>query len=725
MPAIHRISRRDFLAAVGVGTGGLTLGVWLQSSAVAQHAGDAPETVFRPNLFVSIDDTGAVTITAHRSEMGQGIRTTLPVVVADELDADLARVVLRQADGDDAYGDQNTDGSRSVRQFYTAMRSTGAVVRDMLVTAAAGLWGVPASSCRTSRHRVEHPGSGRSADYGELVAAAAALPVPDPRRVRLKSPEQFVYIGQPVPGLDLPAMTTGAAVYGADVVLPGMLVAVVARPPALGARVASLDASAAERLPGVRGVFQLPVRDLPTGFQPLGGVAVVADSTWAALRGREALRIEWAASPHAGYSSASYASELAETARRPGQVVREEGNVDQALARATRVFEAEYHVPHLAQAPMEPPAAIASVQDGRCELWAATQNPQATRDEVAQALGIAPARVTVHVTLLGGGFGRKAKPDFAVEAALLSRLARAPVRVQWTREDDLRHGFFHTVSGQYIKAGVDGSGRPVAWLQRSVFPSMMATFSPTEWPSDGEMRMGLSNLPFAIPNLRLERGAARPHLRIGWLRAVANIQHAFAIGSFADELAAAAGQDPRQYLLDLLATPAGARLRRVVEELTAQAQWSERRAAGHALGLAAHASFGSYTAAVVEVSVDARQRIRVERVHCAIDCGTVLNPDTVRAQMEGSVVFGMSLALRGQITVQDGVVEQGNFDTYPVIRMNEVPRELTVHLVRSSEAPGGVGEPGVPPIAPAIANAVFAATGQRLRRLPLKLTPPA
>jgi isoquinoline 1-oxidoreductase beta subunit len=706
-------------------------------------------SVDNPLAFVAIAPDGTVTIVCHRSEMGQGVRTSLPMVLADELDADWQRVRVRQAPGDEErFGNQDTDGSRSLRHFFTPMRRCGAAARHMLEQAAAASWGVPIGEVEAMNHEVMHRPTKRRIGYGELAEAASRLDVPRRETLRLKVPAQFRYIGKgEVKLVDGPDMVSGRAQYGIDAVLDGMLYAVVARPPVYGGKVASYDAAETRKVPGVVEVVQIEGRPPPSEFQPLGGIAVIARNTWAAIQGRKALKISWEDGANAGYDSTAYKAALEQSARAPGDVVRSDGDVAKAMAGAARRVEAEYYIPHMAQAPMEPPSATARLADGRCEIWTATQAPQATRDRVSKRLELPFDRVTVNVTLLGGGFGRKSKPDYVVEAALLSEAMKgAPVKVIWTREDDVQHGYYHTVSVEHLEAGLDAAGKPVAWLHRSVAPSISSIFGPdSEHEAPFERGMGLANVPFAIPNLRVENPAAPAHARIGWYRSVSNIPHAFAIQSFVAELAAAAGRDPKDYLLELIGAPRRidprtlsdswnytesptlypldtGRLRRVIETAAEQAGWGRKLPAGRGLGIAAHYSFVTYTAAVVEVAVGAKGEIAIPRIDMAIDCGAQVNPERVRSQIEGACVMGAGNALLSEISFKAGRVEQSNFHDYQVARMNAAPRDIRVHLIASDfDVPlGGVGEPGVPPIAPALCNAIFAATGKRIRRLPIK-----
>lgn len=748
-------SRRDFLAQLRA-LSGLVLvagipGV-LKAEDLKQYGADAMPNSWKddPLAFVAIDSDGVVTIVVHRSEMGQGVRTGMPLIVADELEADWSKVRVSQAVADEAkYGNQDTDGSRSTRHFFEPMRRCGAAARMMLEQAAAQSWGVPVSEVHAVNHEVIHEGSGRRLAYGALAQRAAKLPVPPGDSLRLKSPSHFRYIGKgEIAIVDGRAIATGSVQYGIDARVEGMLFAVIARSPVLGGKIASVDSTAAAKIPGVIKVVKLQVTVPSARFHPLEGVAVIATDTWIAIQARNALKIEWDDGPNGSYDSNSYRAELEQAARRPGRVLRSSGDFDDALAKASRKIEAEYYLPHLAHASMEPPAALARIDNGRCEVWAPTQAPQATREDIARHLGISPENVTVHVTLLGGGFGRKSKGDFATEAVLLSReMGGKPVKVVWTREDDLHHDYFHTVSVEHLEAGLDNRGKVTAWLHRSVAPSITSLFGPDpKHEAPFEVGMGVINLPYDIPNVRMENPEAPAYTRIGWFRSVSNVPHAFAVQSFVGELAAATDRDHREFLLELigparLINPAAqsdmwnygesptrypvdtGRLRRVIETVTREVRWDRRMPKGSGLGLAAHYSFMSYTAAVVEVTVNEKGELKIPRVDVAFDCGPQVNPERVRSQLEGAVIMGLSLALTGEITFKNGRAEQDNFHMYQVMRMDASPRETRIHLLPSTDwsVPlGGVGEPGLPPIAPALCNAIFAATGKRIRQLPIK-----
>jgi isoquinoline 1-oxidoreductase subunit beta len=741
MNRVELVTRRAFLGGV-FSAGALVLGARLlplNALAATESASGADGAAWHPSVYLGIDTDGTVIVVAHRSEMGTGIRTGLPMIVADELDADWAKVKVEQALGDVKYGSQNTDGSCSIRDFGDAMREAGATARLMLERAAAAKWGVPAEECKAKNHEVVHASSKRKLGYGELASLAAQQAVPKKEELKYKPASEYRYIGKDFPTVDRDDISAGRGTFGIDARMPGMVYASIERSPVLGGKLKTFDDQETKKVPGVQQTVVIPGFKPPHAFQALGGVAVIANNTWSAMKGREALKIEWESSEHASYESAEYKKSLLETVRKPQKVARNIGDVDAEFAKGGKTHEAEYYVPHLSHAPMEPPAAVAEVKDGKAVVWAATQNPQAVQDTVAAALGINKKDVECHVTLLGGGFGRKSKPDYVAEAALLSKAVGKPVKVSWSREDDIRFDYYHTVSAMYIKAAVDEKGKPTAWLQRCAFPSMMSTFSATATAaSGGELGMGWTNLPFDIPNHRAENGPAQHHIRLGWLRSVANIQHAFAIHSFVDELANLAKRDSVEYLLDVLGQPRKidlgsrsplaakypletGRLRNVIELAAERSGWAKNKPSkGKGFGIAAHWSFLTYVAAVVQVEVDNSGKVRIPRVDIAVDAGRVISPDRVRAQFEGASVFGAGIALMNEITAAGGAVQQSNFHDYKVARIDEAPVETRVHIVQSEAPPAGVGEPGVPPMAPAICNAIFAATGKRIRDLPIK-----
>ncbi len=748
---LQNVSRRRFLGgalsagAFVVASQVLPESVWAQDPAVRTRAAGA---ALHPSVYLGIEPDGTVFIVTHRSEMGTGIRTSLPIVAADELDADWARVRIEQGLGDAAYGDQNTDGSRSIRDFYDAFRRAGAAARAMLVTAAAAEWKVPAGEVTTAHHEVVHRASGRRLGYGALVPAASKLPVPKPEDLRFKTRADWTFVGKERPIYDLADITTGKAQFGLDIYREGMLFASIEHPPVVGGKVKTLDDAEAR---AVKGVLRTETLGPPTGarmFQTLGGVAVIGTSTWAVLQGRKKLKIAWEDGPNASFESEAFKKQLIQTVSRPAKVVRSLGDVDAAFARGGKTIEATYATPMLAHAMMEPPTAVADFRNGKVEVWTPTQDPQAAQDTVAAALGIDKKDVTCHVTLLGGGFGRKSKPDFAAEAAILSKRVGKPVKVIWTREDDIRCDFYHAAAAVHHRAAVDAKGRPTAWLSRSAFQPIASTFveNATE-PMPMELELGFTDMPYDVPNMRAESGPAEANVRIGWFRAVCNNFHVFASGSFVDEMAHAAGRDPLEYLLDLLGPgrnidlkPQGVdysnygvpieahpidtrRLRKVIEVAADKAGWSTRKTGnGRGMGIAAHRSFNSYVASVVEVEVDARGGFTVPRIEQVIDAGLIVNPDRVRAQLEGAAVMAVGLARNGEITAAGGRIRQGNFNDFPVARMSDAPVKVNVTMIDSGAPPTGVGEPGVPPVIAALGNAIFAATGKRVRELPLTKT---
>jgi isoquinoline 1-oxidoreductase beta subunit len=692
--AVVRVTRREFLRVGGGATAALVLGVHLPRRAAAGEAGP-----FAPNAWLAVDARGAVTVWVIRAEMGQGVLTAMPMLVAEQLHADWRKVRVEKAVTDPRFGRMSTGGSTSVRRSWEPLQKAGAAAREMLVLAAARRWGVEPSTC-TAKEGWVLDAKGRRLGYGELAAEAARLPVPE--SPRLDEPGTFTLVGTRVARVDGPEKVTGAAVFGYDVRVPGMLRAAVARCPVWKGTVRGFDPAGALRIPGVRRVVQVP-----------SGVAVLADSTWAAFRGRDALKVEWDPGPNARLDDAAIARALADPAAAL-RVVRRDGDLAAALAGSARRLEATYEFPLLAHATMEPMNATARVADGGAEVWAPTQSATWAQDEVAKALELPPAKVVVHTTLLGGGFGRRAMPDVAVEAAQVARAAGVPVQVAWTREDDMVHDFYRPPSRNVLAAGLDAGGRLAAWRHTVRAPSIAAQlFGPGK--GDPDVVEGASGFPYRAGAVLVDCHVPEIGVPIGWWRSVYASQNACAEECFLDEVAGAAGRDPFAFRRELLA--GAPRLRGALELAAARAGWGTPLPPGRARGIACHSSFGSHVAEVAEVSV-VGGAVRVHRVVAAVDCGRIVNPDTVEAQVESAVAYGLGAALRGRISIRGGAVVETNFDAYEPLRFGEMPR-VEVHVVPSAEPPGGIGEPGLPPIAPAVLNAVHAATGVRVRTLPV------
>lgn len=742
---VFNATRRDFLKTGGALAGGFVLGISLFS---CDEKGKKA-AVLAPNVYLKITPSNEVFIIAHRSEMGQGIRTSLPLVVADELGADWSKVQIVQAEGDEKkYGNQNTDGSFSIRMFYKPMREAGAIARLMLLQAAAKKWDVPVEECDTENGQVLHKTSDKKLEFGALVGEAGQLPVPAAKDITLKSRDKFTMIGKETPIVDLPAIVNGQAVFGIDAAIDGMKIAVIRRCPVVGGTVKSVTDAKAKSVPGVLKVVQIKGAGLPATLnKPLAGVAVIAENTWAAIKGRDLLDVQWDLGPNASYDSAEQIKQLVATVSQDGgRPRRNRGDFAAAKTNAKKVIERTYIAPHLAHATMEPPCALAVFKDGVCEIWACTQNPQGARDVVAEVLGIPVDKVKINVTLLGGGFGRKSKPDFIVEAAMLAKETGYPVKVQWTREDDIHHDYFHSLSVQRIVATIDKDNKLSGWNQHIAYPSISATSDASVLqPDDGEMMLGAVDFPYDVPAIRIETHDARSHLRVGWLRSVRNIPQVFASATMLDEVAEARGMDPVAHALELLGADRNItfnqeivkgtypnygediaaypwetkRMKAVIERVAKEAGWGRKLPKGSGLGFAAHKSFLTYVACVVEVKVDSSGKISIPVVHYAVDCGTAVNIDRIKSQFEGGAQFAASLALKSAITFKNGRVEQNNFDGYQIIRMPESPKEIQVHIIESDAKPTGVGEPPVPPFTPALCNAIYAATGKRIYNLPI------
>jgi len=723
----------------------LVIGFHWGAPAQAGAAADAAKD-FEPNAYIEIHPSGEIRLIAARSEMGQGVRTSLTMILAEELDADWSKIKVEQAvaTSEMKYGDMTTGGSESVRSSWDPLRKAGATARDMLVTAAAETWGVPASECSAiGGSVVEHKKSSRRLWYGVLAEKAMALPVP--KDVPLKEAKDYRIIGTVKPRVDGGAIVVGEAHYGIDTKVPGMLYAVVARPPVFGGRVKKFDAEKAQAVPGVKKVVEVPAvemtplfgeeRPANSGHQHYlwGGVAVVADSTWQAIAGRKVLSIDWDPGAGAEESSENQRAACAEMVKRPGKELRKIGDPLKAFDGAAKKIEAEYELPFVAHTTMEPPNCTAHVRDGKCEVWAPTQNSGGMATALASALGIPASAITIHITLLGGGFGRRLNVDYGVEAALISKAADAPVKVIWTREDDVRHDFYRPMSHHRLRAGVDAQNQVTAWIQHIAAPTTDGVYVGGDLPDMGGTEVAGTGLPGGVvPNYLLETSFLHTRVPRGYWRGVDPTWNNFVVQSFIDEIAAATGKDPLDLRRELISTKAKpeagsgdqppvdvARLRHVLDLAAEKSGWGTRLPKGRGRGVAAIAGWGTYLTYVAEVTVADDGGIKVDRVVCAIDCGQTINPDMVKAQVESGIVFGLTAALFDEITISGGQTQQSNFNNYPMMRINEMPR-VEIHLVPSHESPGGCGEPPVPSIAPAVANAIFAATGKRLRRLPFQ-----
>lgn len=690
---------------------------------------------FVPNLFIQLRKNGKVTIVVTRSEMGQGIRTSMAAAIADEMEADWNLVKVLQATGDAKFGDQNTDGSRSIRTLLNPMRKMGAMARSILEQAAAKKWNTEVANCKAENHFVINTISGEKIAFGKLVTEARTIPAPKENSIQLKDKKEFKYIGKGLKSVDLDDFTRGRARYGLDMVIPNMKYAAIARCPVTFGKVKSFDARDAKEVFGVEEVIQLDRIKPAAGqqfFGMLGGVAVVASNTWSAFQGKNNLTVEWDMGSNESYDSKKYNEKIVKRVQKQAKVVPPlKGNVNSAFQKADKVIEATYSIPHLAHAPMEVPNALAWVKEGKCEVWAPVQSPQSARAELAEFFGFKLEDITINVTLLGGAFGRKSKSDFVVEAVALSQKLKAPVQVVWSREDDIQHGYYHAQSAQYLKGSLDKEGNVTGWLHRTAFPSILSTFKPmSDYAAGFELGQGFTNYPYEIPNFQLENAKAEAHVRIGWMRSVYNIISGFGVNSFVDELAVASGKDPIGFRMNLIGRDRkltgksahpydSSRMKHVLQEVKKLSDFDRKLPEGHGIGVAIHYSFYSYVATAVEVSETASGKIRIENVYTVLDCGMYVNKDAVINQMEGSAIFGMSLTLFGEISTKEGAVEQNNFHDYQMTRMKDTPK-IHIKLIDNDHEPTGVGEPGVPPVSAAICNAIFNATGKRIRKLPLR-----
>jgi isoquinoline 1-oxidoreductase beta subunit len=702
------LTRRVFLKSATAAGGGLMLGVYLPLGAdpVLTAAGS-----FEPNVWIRINGDDTVRIMLTMLEMGQGVMTSMPMLVAEELDFDWTKIKTEWAPADAKYGNPNfggqqlTAGSNSVRGMWKLLREAGATARAMLVTAAAQTWGVPENTVTTDKGEVIHQASRRRLTYGALVDKAAALPVP--KSVALKDPKQFKLLGQSLPRLDIPEKVNGTAVFGMDVKLPGLLTARVVRCPVFGGKVASFNADKAKAVPGVR--FVTPISS---------GIAVVADNYWAASKGAQALEVTWNEGALASLNSADIMKKYAELAQQPGKVARNDGNADTALNSAPRKIDRVYDAPFLAHATMEPMNCTADVKAGSCDVYVPTQGQTASHAAAVAASALSADKVKVHTTYMGGGFGRRGEADFVTDAVETSKAVGRPVKVVWTREDDMQHDYYRPVSYARMWGAVDQQGRPTAFMQRLVQQSLMKRIGGLG--PDGVDRIsvdGSATLPYDIPNIRVEYTETDPGIPYGFWRSVGASFQGFVVEAFIDELAAAAGKDPYQFRRDLLGK--APRHRAALELAAEKSGWGTKLPAGRGRGIAVMDAFGSVLAQVTEVSVDQQGAVKVHKVVCTVDTGWVINPDTIKAQMEGGIVYGLTAALKGEITIKNGRVEQRHFNDYQVMRHNEMP-QIDVYIVPSTEAPGGIGEPSTALAAGSLVNAVYAATGKRIYSLPIR-----
>ncbi len=740
--AMLKPSRRQFLIVSATAAGGLLIGARLVADVFAQEAPTADGPV-QLGWFVRIDADNTVTLGASHPDMGQGVNTSLPMMLAEELDVDWEAIVIEQMpltleikeDGSLGYAHvaQGVGGSTSIIETFGPLREAGARVRRRLILAAAERWGVDARECATEPGRVVLGSTGQHFDYGTVAARAATLDEPG-EAPALKDPADYRILGKPIPNVHLDRIVTGAIEYGIDAEIPDMLHAVIARAPRFDAKIESVDDSQTLKVPGVRRVVRIEGPDHGAPYTSLqAGVAVVAETTWAAKQGRDALKVAWTQGPHDGESTAGMRAQMRALLEGQGQVVRADGDFDAAIAGAAKVVEGTYEVPYIAHATLEPQNCIAHFHDGKCDIIGPMQIPGRAARLASNILGIGVLDVNIRFTRLGGGFGRRLTADYAAEAIYVSRAIGGPVKVQWTREDDLANDFYRPAGRHHLKAGFDGAGRLIAWSHRLASPTKLYRRAGVAEDELFEAEVYIDDFPAGLaPNLRYEWFAVQSGAPRGSWRAPAHTANAFAVQSFVDEAAHALGEDPLALRLRLLGKPrdleygqhggpifSTGRLAGVLRLAAEKAGWGERLAKGKGRGIAGHFTFGGYAAHVVDVAVGDGGDLRVEKVVGAIDCGFAVNPEGVRTQMEGGINDALSTALHQEITIRDGAVEQSNFDSYRMMRMDESPRQIDVHIVDSPHGPSGVGEIPVPPLAPALCNAIFAATGKRIRRLPL------
>tara|TARA_R110001592_G_scaffold49864_4_gene154880 strand:+ start:2888 stop:5065 length:2178 start_codon:yes stop_codon:yes gene_type:complete len=719
---ISNVSRRNFLKTAGLATGGLVISVALPMNALAEK-GIIKDSGDGLNAFIHLAENGDTIIYCGRCEMGQGISTALPSAVADEMEADWQRVTVKQGDADEKYGPQATGGSASIRVMYQPMREAGATAKAMLIAAAAKVWKTSPENCFAQAHFVINKTNQQKLAYGELASIAANMPIPE--KPVLKKKSDFNYIGKELPRHDQAAVVVGKRIYGVDTKLPGLKYAAMIHCPVLGGALKSLDKTEVLKMKGVIDVIEIPRFNIP--FGSIGGVAVVADNSWTAQQAVKKLKITWDLGENAIYDTKEYKQQLVKNVEKPATLAAERGDIEKAFGAAKHKMSATYTGGHLSHAPMEPNASVVWVQKDSCEVWASTQSPADIQKVLGQYLTREPKDIVVHVAMAGGAFGRKFKCDYVHEAAVISEKTGVPIQLTWTREEDMRTGYYHSINAQHIEASMDDQGNVTGWLHRAAFPSISTLFDPSLVRTPANSLEDITNHLFGIENCRVESGDAKAHTRIGWYRAVYAIFYGFAFSTFADELAYKANKDPLSFVNQLFDNNKNkeqqANVKRAKDILAIAAEksgWENRKSLpkGQAIGLAVHYSFQSFVAMAVHVEVNGDD-IKVLNVDCAIDCGQVLNLDGATAQMEGAVVMGMSLALSTEITFREGAVVNSNFHDYPVMRITDMPN-VRVHIPDSDESPTGLGEPGVAPFAPALSNAVFAASGKRYRDLPFK-----
>lgn len=700
------LTRREFIRVCSLSAGGLLLAAYVPAANIFYKDGDDP-TIFSPSAYIKIDSRGIVTVIVHRTEMGQGVQTALPMIVAEELEVDWKSIRIEQADADEKYGSQSTGGSWSIRTSFTPLRVAGATAKEMLITAAAVKWGTTASECYAEDGFVINKTTGNKFAYGELVNEASKLPVP--QNVKLKDPRDYRIVGKRVKRLDTPAKLFGEAKFGIDIIIPGMLFAAVKRSPTFKGKVKSFDSSSVKTTSGIIDVVQIK-----------SGVAVIADSTWKAIKAKNSLQIDWEAGPYTNVNNDTIRDSFSAVINEAGTEIEKHGSPHNLNVNGITTLEAIYELPFLAHAPMEPVNCVADVKNGKAEIWAPTQNPQRLQKAIADLLGIQNTNVIVHVTLVGGGFGRKSHSDFGLEAAEISKAVGKPVKLTWTREDDMKHGHFRPASMHKLNGAVDKNGNAVLFTHHVVMPSIRAhlTGSDPKNPNEFDMVAGTKDLPYNFPNIRISATNVFTPVPLWYWRAVYNSQNPFVVESFIDEMAFAAKKDPIQFRLDMM--DKDSRLANVLKIVHEKSEWNKPLPEGNGKGVAVAECYGSFSAQVAEVTVENNQ-VKLNRFVCAIDCGIVINPDTVEAQLESAIIFAISAALKGEMVIRNGEVVNSNYDDYPMLEYGEMP-EIEVHIVQNDLPVGGIGEVGVAASTPAFINAIFNATGKRIRKLPVRLT---